>query len=190
MLWHTWEAMNLKSTASKLGVENPETASCPCYPWIHDLTNTAAPFFSNFLWLQWVWGRVSFSSWLFFPDITTSWPFNSFNVSTTCFRPSLLSASSVASLSTLCFSAQYGFWFLNELQVHLKNRSMVWCTRPCFGFSLLLMNFVQNNFNFSAICFSTHYKDPKKRSMRCSQNYVFWFQFAVHEFCPICFSAH
>jgi hypothetical protein len=60
----------------------------------------------------------------------------------------------------------------------------------CFGFRLLFMNFVQNNFNFSAICFSTHYKDPKKRSMRCSQNYVFWFQFTVHELYSLCFSAH
>ena len=74
---------------------------------------------------------VSFSSWLFFPDITTSWP---------------LAFQLIHRVHQL-FQALFAFgqlcrqfvdpllfrtiWFLNELQVHPKNRSMVWCTRLC-----------------------------------------------------------
>ena len=191
MLWQTWEAMNLKIKASKLGIENPEAASCPCYPWIHDLTNTAAPIFSNFLWLQWVWGSqfffVALPSWhrdQLAAGLSTHSPCPPLVSGPLCFRPAL---------SPVCRPSVFPHNMVSQWIAGSPKKPFhgVMYKAMCFGFSLLFTNFVQNNFNFSAICFLTHSKHPKKTfDAMFTKLYVFWFQFTVHEFCSICFSAH
>ena len=118
---------------------------------------------------------VSFSSWLCLPDITASWLFNSFTVSTTCFRPFAFGQLCRQFVDPLFFRT---IWFLNELQVHPKNRSMVWCTRLCVLVSVYCSWILFKTTLISAQYASQHITRTQK-NVRCDVHKTMCFGFSL-----------